>query len=208
MSSNGILVIVLGGSFLAVGVHLFLWSRRTRTRFRRFARERRLLYIPTDREGLEERLQQTFGLNREDAGRRGFSQVSDLIPFEGGVLFRMVQILDMTRFTTAANAHAAHAAIMVDVPQATNLRGIFQKVPGDGLRQRFPLEGTDQSTAVSALLQSLDAPTPAQTLTISFAKGRALAYLEPSLVGSVTLEHLDFLLRLGQALSKQTAASN
>lgn len=204
MSSDWILVLVLVGAFLAVGIHLILWSRRTRARYRRFARERRLVYSPTDREGLEQRLEETFGLKQEDGGIRGFSRVRDLIPFDGGVLFRMVQILDMTRFTTSENAHAALAAVMADAPQARNLRGIFQLIPGSGIRQCFPLEGTDQSTAVLALLQSIDAASPPCTLTISFAHGKALAYPEPTLVGSVTFEHLDFLLRLGQALSGKT----
>lgn len=203
MSSNLILALVLGGAFLAVGIHLFLWSRRTRARFQKFAREKRLVYTPSDREGFEEKLNSTFGLAADDGGVRGFSRVRDLIPFEGGSLFRMIEVMDLTRFSTAENTHSARAAVMADAPQAGNLRGIFQLIPGSGMRQRFPLEGTDQSTAALALLQSIDADRPPCTLTMTFADGKALAYLEPLVVGSVTQEHLDFLLRLGQTLANR-----
>ena len=199
MDNNILVFAILGVAFVAVGIHLFLYSRRVSRRIRRYAEGRGLSYRPRDDEGLETTINDNFEIP-EKGLTQNFGRLRDTVRFDDSVLFRAVELLDLNPWGSAANPHAARVAVLFDLDGAPD--GIFTISPSLAVNRRYPLEGTDQSGRLAELLRTPAVEPPPHPLTISLRNGRAIAYLEPLVAGSVKETHLDYLTALPGRLQK------
>lgn len=199
MDNNVLVFSILGLAFVGVGVHLFLYSRRVSRRIRSFAETHGLTYHPRDNEGLESNINETFAL-RETGLEQNFSRIRDIVRFDGGVLFRATELLDLNPYGSATDPHAARVAVMFDLANAPE--GIFIISPSLEVRQRYPLEGPDNTNRIAEVFRFPEFEPPPHPLAVSLKNGRALAYLEPLVVGSVSEADLEYLIRLAGHLQK------
>lgn len=195
--SEGVLVfVILTAAFVAVGIHLFLWSRRVTGRIRRFAGARGLKYEARDRGSLEARVNTAVALDESGLTRR-FGQVGDLVRLPGGVLFRAVEFRDLNPHASSGYGQHARTAVLFDAPAAP--AGIFSVTPLLEVRQEYPFNQSSAG-ALQAYVQQARLPRPPAPLSLTFMRGQALAYLEPFVSGSLTDEHLEYLAALPDLL--------
>jgi hypothetical protein len=197
MDNNVLVFSILGVAFVAVGVHLILYARRVSRRLRRYADSHGLIWHARDREDLESQINETFDLP-ETGLVQNFGRVRDVIRFDAGTLFRATELLDLTPHGSATNPHSSRVAVLFDLAGAPE--GIFMVSPSLEVRQRYPLEGRDETQRVAGLFRSPGVPAPPHPLALSLRDGRALAYLEPLVAGSVSDSDLDYLMRLARGL--------
>lgn len=198
MEGNPIVFVLLGLAFAAVGVHLFLYSRRRAGVVRDFARSRGYPWRAGDDGSLEQGLQQAFRIEKPGCVR-AFDQPRDIVSIPGGTLFRAVELLDLNPHNSVYDSH--HARVAVFLPHAPPWAGIFLVMPNLEVRQRFPTEGASNAERVAALLEEARAPRPPHPLSLTFMRGRGLAYLRPTVVGSVDAADLAYLTDLADRLS-------
>ena len=199
MDDNVLVFSILGVAFAAVGVHLYFYSRRLSRRIRNYAARHGLDYHAADRDNLETRLNETFDLP-ETGLVQNFGRIKDVVHFDGGVLFRTVELLDLNPYASASNPHNARAAVLFDCSGGPE--GIFSISPTLEVRQRYPLEGEDKTNKVAELFRGAGAERLPHPLSISLADGRAVAYLEPLVAGSMMETDLDYLIGLAGRLRR------
>lgn len=191
MHGNMWVFVILGVAFAAVGVHLVLWSRRQSSRIENFARSHGLGYEARDSAGHLEREVNSCVALEEPGLARAFDRFRDLVSLNGGKLFRAVELLDLNPWGDTENTHQARTAVFFDAPHYP--AGIFSVTPTLAVEQRYP---RNQSAAnqVRALLERASVRPPPCPLSLTLMRGHGLAYLEPTMVGSLTEEHLRYLV--------------
>lgn len=195
-SGNMLVFVILAVAFAAVGVHLFLWSRRKSRLLRRFAEDNGLEYRREDAGELERLVNDCMALEDDGMGR-AFGQVGDIVRLDGGVLFRGVEALDLVPWGNPQNTH--HARTAITFPADVSAFGLFFVETNGAVRQRYPADGAD-ADAVSALLAESGVAPPPCPLSLTLMRNRAVAYLEPRVTGSVNREHLHYLVELMRRL--------
>lgn len=199
MDNNTLLFSILGLAFAGVGIHLYLYSRRVSRRIRQFARDRGLTWRPRDDENLEATINTAFDLP-ETGLVQNFSRIRDIVRFDDSVLFRGTELLDLTPYGSATNPHASRVTVLFDLTGVPE--GIFMVMPSLEVRQRYPLEGPNNSDTIAGIFRSPEIEPPPHPLSLSLKNGHALAYLEPLVVGSVSDTDLEYLIKLTENLQK------
>lgn len=198
MEGNLLVLIVLGGAFGLVGVHLVLYSRRQSRLVRRFAESRSYSYSERDDGRLERELRDGFEL-RESACRRAFSRIRDVVSLERGELFRAVELLDLSPYGSAEDSHRARTAVRF--PAGSLAAGIFHVAQDLAIRQRYPRNDRSQAAEVAGLLHSAGVACPPHAMSLTLSRGQGIAYLEPLVTGSLNEDHLSYLVDLASRLS-------
>lgn len=205
VDNNLLLFAGLGGAFAAVGIHLALYSRRKTRLFKRFAQSRGYRYRDRDDGSLEAQLGRVFEI--EDFGcTRVFGQVRDVVSLPSGTLFRAVELLDLNPHAQTENPHHARAAVLFSC--AAEWSGIFVVTSDLAVRQQHPRGGGPAADAVATLFEQAGGGAPPHPLSLTFMRGHGLAYLEPTVTGSVTEAHLAYLADLAARLSDHASESS
>lgn len=197
---DSLVFVLLGMAFAAVGVHLFFYSRRRASLVRDFARSRGYSWQARDDGSLEADLQRSFRLEQSGCVR-AFDRPRDIVSVPGGTLFPAIELLDLNPYASVYDSH--HARVAIALPDAPPWEGIFLVMPDMEIRQRFPLDGPRNEARTLALLEQEQVPPPPRPLSITFMRGRGLAYLRPTVVGSVDRSDLAYLADLADRLSRR-----
>lgn len=193
-----IVFVFLGVAFAAVGLYLVLYARRRAGTVRDFARSRGYPWRARDDGSLEEELQEAFRID-EPGCVRTFDRPRDVVSIPGGTLFRAVELLDLNPHASVYDSHQARVAVLL--PEGPDFEGIFMVTSDLEVRQRYPREETSGGAGVVALLKDAGVRAPPHPLSLTFMRGRGLAYLQPAVVGSVDAQGLAYLADLAERLS-------
>jgi hypothetical protein len=202
VEGNLLVLLLLGGAFGLVGVHLVLYSRRQSRLVRRFAESRSYRYSERDDGRLERELSGGFEL-RESACRRAFSRIRDVVFLDCGELFRAVELLDLSPHGTTENSHRARTAVRF--PAGSAPAGIFHVAPDLEVHQRYPRNDRSCAGDVAGLLRRAGIGCPPHPLSLTLVRGQGVAYLEPLVTGSLKEDHLSYLADLASRLSSTPA---
>lgn len=203
MHSDFRVFVYLGIAFAAVGVHLFFYSKRQHRCIRRFASAEGYAYRTRDDGSLARRLDEAFGI-AEGGCARAFERIRDVVALSGGEIFRCVELLDLTSYASVQNPRHARVAVRISAP--SELHGIFHITSEFGVHQRYPTGSQSAAPHVQRYLVSANIAHPPHPISLSFANGQVLAYLEPAVAGSVTESDLCYLADMAAQLSQQAVA--
>lgn len=204
MNSDLIVFIILGIAFVAVALHLVLYSRRRSATLRRFADLHGYPYEVQDNGTLERQLGNAFGI-QESQCARAFGQVGDIVSFPDGIIFNAVELLDLNPHGSAANSHHPRTAVLFSV--SSKWFGIFHVTPGGLVHARYPQGAAEEGKAVQEFVQRVKMAKPPCPMSLTLMHGLALAYLEPAVVGSVKSGHLDYLADVAACFARHGVKS-
>lgn len=180
--------------FIAVGIHLFLYSRRRKKLLERFANSNHLSFKPELQAKLQNILDISFHL-KQDGLSRSFDQLSSIIFDDSIWVFRSVELLDLNAYGQSYSPHSPRVIALFEVPQS--LEEFFLLDKSMNITTRLP-GSTVPTSKVTGLvkecfIQDNQLPHP---LSISFSKGHGLIYFEPLVVGGETLSDINSLYRI------------
>jgi len=190
---------ILVPAFLLVGLWLIYYNMKKSELLRRFAAKRGLAYSKKA-PGLDEELDRVFRLETPFA--RAFMLVRDVITDGRTRLMRLTELLDLSPYGTPQNTHFRRIPVYFPAPAGPDLiLGFNHGVPGGSGEPRvmYPV-GTDVSgdERVKRLQELVSKMPPPHPLTVTLMGGRALAYLEPLMVGSEGESEADYLLEFAR----------
>jgi len=186
---------ILIPAFLLVGLWLIYYNRKKSEMMRMFAAKRGLKYSRRS-PGLDDELDRVFRLETPFA--RAFMLVKDVITDGPVRLMRLTELLDLSPYGTSQNTHFRRLAAYFPGPAGPDLILGFRH-GGPDPRVMYPV-GTNVSgdERVKRLLELVSESPPPHPLTITLMGGRALAYLEPLMVGSEGEPEADYLLKFAK----------
>jgi hypothetical protein len=189
---------ILAPIFVAVGVYLLWYSRRSRRLVQEFARARSLRYRPNDDGQLAAALDAALSLEQPGLVR-SFGQIRDIVSDKDSViLFRTVELLDLSPYGSSTTPHHSRVAVTYDVAQGHDL---FALVSPDLHCQSMLGSESGATAKVVAILQGvLKERPPRCPLSVTLKRGRGLIYLEPRVTGSVRPEDLEYLIATARSL--------
>ncbi len=195
---NPLVWFILIFAFLAVGIHLFIYSKKRRSMLKGFSQSRGLHYTPDDHGRLETELNRKLALD-ESGLVRSFMKIKDIVSDGEISLFRCIELLDLNPYGTVASPHQNHICVSLEVPVVINLFFITNK---EGHTNNiYPKDkNLFEDTFFLQLQPLIEQNLPKESVTISFRRGRAIIYLNPLVVGGEKEEDLDYLLSLGKAI--------
>lgn len=197
ISGNTLVFAILGIAFAAVGVHLFLWSRKRSRQIRRFAVDNHLAYRAKDTIGIQQLVNEAVEIEEYHMGRR-FDRVRDVVEFGHGTIFRAVEALDLVPWGEPQNTH--HVRTAITFPTAAEMSGIFLIDTDGSVHQRYPVDA-DDNDRLHVVLADAGVPRPPWPLSLTIMQGRVVACLEPTVTGALDDEHLRYLVELGRCLA-------
>lgn len=204
MHGDHLVFVFLGVAFAAVGLHLAVYSRRRSGVFRRFAAARGYPHTERDDGSLERQLDRAFEIS-EPGCARAFSQVRDIVCLPIGKLFRAVELIDLNPHASAESPHHARAAVVF--PGTPEWSGVFHVTSDLRVHQRYPREPDPATDRLPGLLRQVGIALPPHPLSLTFMRGQGLAYLEPTLTGSITETHLTYLSDLAERFAHHFSGS-
>jgi hypothetical protein len=198
VEGNPFVLVILAVCFAAVVAFWFFWSRNQSRVVRRYAESKGLVHHDRDPEGLEARVNACVAL--DDANlTRTFSRFGDIVSLGRGTLFRAVELLDLNPYGRADYANRSRVGVWFRCP--FQHEGFFLVTPALGVHQRYP-EEPDHTEDVRGRLEAARVAPPPCTLSLTLMRDHAVAYLEPTVTGTVTAAHLDYLAGLVNALAR------
>jgi hypothetical protein len=187
--------------FVAVGVYLIWYSRRTRRLVVDFARGKGLQYHQSDGGQLAGVLDSALSLEQPGLVR-SFDRIRDIVYDQDTIaLFRTVELLDLNPHGTSESTHHSRVAVTFEVPQQHDLFALVS--PDLGCRSRLGSASGVPEEAVGMIRNALQGRPPRCPLSVTLKRGRGLVYLEPLVTGSVRSEDLDYLIAVGRAIRKE-----
>jgi hypothetical protein len=189
---------ILAPLLLGLALYLLWYTRRTRQLIAQFTGTHGLTYRKVDDGELGSALDAAFGL--EGPGQiRTFGQIRDIVDTKDGiVLFRTVELLDLSAHGTSQSTHYSRVAVTYP---ASAEHDLFVLVgPNLECRSRFGGDSRVPESAVGVIRSSLDGWTPRCPMSLTLNKGRGVMYLEPLVTGAVRAEDLDYLVAAGRRL--------
>jgi hypothetical protein len=193
---------ILGIAIVALGIHLFLYSKRQSRRMRQFAAVRGYPYTARDDGTVARHLEQAFRIE-ERGCVRAFGRLKDIVAIPNGEIFRTVELLDLNPHGSVQNSH--HLRVGVRFSGLPDGYGIFHITPDLVVHRRYPLENGPGNESIRGYLSAAGISEPPCPLSLTIARGQALAYLEPVVVGSLAQSDLDYLAELAARLSRGDA---
>ena len=204
MNGDPLVFILLGAAFAAVGLHLVVYSRRRSRVVRRFADTRGYPHRERDDGSLGRQLERAFEIE-EPGCARAFSQVRDIVCLPIGTLFRVVELIDLNPRASVQSPHHARTAVIF--PGTPEWSGVFHVTSDLEVHQRYPREPGPATARLPNLLQHVGIASPRHPLSLTFMRGQGLAYLEPTVTGSVTEAHLTYLADLARRFADHFSGS-
>jgi hypothetical protein len=200
-SSDSLVFWILIPLFLAIGVHLILYTRRRRKMLETFARAQHLRIRPERRQEIEDALNRCFSLEQPGLTRH-FGPLSSLIDGGATWIFRAAELLDLDPYGS---------------PSTTNFYRIaaFFPVAGSVQDQFFLLDkhmrphrmGSDKSPLNPEIVEmtkhiwrNCSARHP---LSITLARGYGLIYFEPFVVGGETVGDITSLYCIAKSMHEK-----
>lgn len=197
MSEGELTFWILAPIFLALGVYLFIYGRRRSAMMQRFARANGLSHESRPSDEFEDKLSKTFRIEEPGLGR-AFSSVRDLIGDGRVRLFKCIEAHDLNPCGDAESSHSTRIAVLFSVDRAHEHWSWYER-GGRRLESSVPAEFADPAVARD-LEVILRAHPPQHPLSVTFARGKGLAYLQ-LFYGSEKESDLYYLLKLGRALA-------
>jgi len=200
MSSQGnpMVLVILIPVFLAVGIHLLIYSQKRKSMLKAFAQKKGLKYTPEDTEQLEEILNKKLAI--EGTGLvRSFGQIKDIVSDGEISLFRCIELLDLNPYRDAANTHQNHICVSFNVPEVIDLFFVTTK---EGIHTNlYPKDkNIEENEYFLKLKSTIENNLPKNKVIISFRHGKAVLYISPLVTGGETEKDLEYLVALGKAI--------
>ena len=177
--------------FIAVGIHLALYSRRRKKIFKKFAVSHHLSFKPELQRKLQNILDTSFHLKQEGLSR-SFGQLSNIL-FNGSIwIFRAVELLDLDPNSQPYSTHFPRVVALFKAP--LSLEEFFLLDKSLDITTRLP-DSPVPSSEVTGCVEdcfNLHNPLP-HSLSVSFSGGYGLVYFEPLIVGGETLSDINSL---------------
>lgn len=184
--------------FLALALYLIWYSRRTRRLISDFARAKNLRYRRGDDGRLAAALDEA--LRFEQPGLvRSFGQIRDIVYDDDTVvLFRTVELLDLSPYGSSQTTHQSRVATTFEVSDRYDLFVLVH--PDLHWQSRLGSGSAVPKEDVAVIRGVLEKRPPRCPLSVTLKRGRGLVYLEPRVTGSVKSKDLDYLIATGQGL--------
>jgi hypothetical protein len=191
---------ILGAVFVALGVYLFIYSRRRGRLMRDFAIMRGLSYAARDDDGLEQELERVLDYSIPGIAR-SFFRIRDIIQGAGITMFRGTELLDLTPYGKSQNTHFGRIAAYFDIGSDSDVYVTF--MPDGGYRDRHPAGGNPEEAAGFAVLKTAIGEEPlSHPFSATLRGGKALLYFEPTF-GSEKPDDLQQLYELAHELKQK-----
>jgi hypothetical protein len=200
MTSGAMTFWILTPIFLAVGLHLILYSRRRKKMLASFAKTHQLNIRPEREKELQGVLDTCF--SSEDAEMlRTFGQLSSLVEGESIFLFRTVEVLDIKPHIQSYDTHFARIVALFDVSADYDEFFLLDK----SLRamKRRP-EYKDSDPKIIEISKQVTASCEGRhTLSITLRRGKGLIYFEPLVTGGETINDVNSLYCIAKKMRKK-----
>ena len=184
--------------FLAVGVHLMIYSSKRRKMLKKFAQKNNLKPVSQDNNDLEIQLNKKLAI-KENGFLRTFMKIKDIIGDGEVFLFRGIELLDLNPYGNPETTHQNHIYISFDVPEKIDLFFIMDK--NSKVINLYPkdkeLEKDEYFKKIKHIIQK---QTNKKNITVSIGGGKALLNTNPLVTGKETEEDLKYLLVCGKAI--------
>jgi hypothetical protein len=184
--------------FLAVGLYLVWYSRRTRRMISDFASAKNLTYHGGDDGQLAAVLDEALRFERPGVVR-SFGQIRDIVYDDDTVvLFRTVELLDLSPYGSSQSTHQGRVAATFEVSDRHDLFVLVH--PDLQCQSRVGSESAIPEEDVATIRGALEKRPPRCPLSVTLKRGRGLVYLEPRVTGNVKPEDLNYLIATGRDL--------
>jgi hypothetical protein len=192
------IVWILVPIFVGVGLYLIWYSRRTRRMILDFARAKNLRYRGGDGGQLAAALDEAMRFERPGLVR-SFGQIRDMVYGDDTVvLFRTVELLDLSFYGPSQNTHQGRVAATFEVSDRHDLFVLVH--PDLRCQSRLGSESAVAEGDIAIIRGVLEERRPRCPLSVTLKRGRGLVYLEPRVTGSVKSEDFDYLIATGRDL--------
>ncbi len=187
--------------FLAVGVHLVIYSNKRKKMLEKFAKKNNLKEVSKDNKSLEAQLNQRHAI-KENGFLRTFMKIRDIIGDGDIFLFRGIELLDLNPYGNPETSHQNHIYISFDVPEEIDLFFIMDK--NGKVSNLYPkdkvVEKDEYFKKIRPVIQN---QIYKKSITISLRGGKALINTNPLVTGKETEEDLEYLLVCGRAIKSK-----
>ncbi|MFC1743042.1 hypothetical protein ACFL35_03535 [Candidatus Riflebacteria bacterium] len=188
--------------FLAVGIHLFLWSRKRNKMIREFYQKKGMKLCEGEESVLEKKLNEAFGLEELNGQYRLFSSVRN-IATDGTITF--FSFTEYCRnFAGIGQKGTSHPFIGATFSAAVDKNICFYRNhDGECKTDYISGENSEEDFALSTVRKLLQAEPPDPSnwgIRVSFAPGVILLYLRPGVVGCEKEEDLDYMYKIGKKI--------
>jgi len=203
MTSGAMTFWILTPIFIAVGIHLILYSRRRKKMLELFAKKHQLNIRPEREKEVQGVLDACF--SSEDAEMlRTFGQLSSLVEGETIFLFRTVELIDIKPHIKSYDTHFSRIAALFNVSEDydefflldKSLRAMNRRPESKGPDPKI-IEFSKKITA------SCEGRHP---LSITLRRGHGLIYFEPLVTGGETINDVNSLYCIAKKMQKKLAA--
>jgi len=200
MTSGAMTFWILTPIFIAVGIHLILYSRRRKKMLELFAKKHQLNIRPEREKEVQGVLDACF--SSEDAEMlRTFGQLSSLVEGEAVFLFRTVELLDIKPHIKSYDTHFARIVALFDVSADYDEFFLLDK----SLRamKRRP-ESKDPDPKIIEISKQIAASCEGRhTLSITLGRGKGLIYFEPLVTGGETINDVNSLYCIAKKMREK-----
>lgn len=190
---------VLVPVFVFVGGWLFMRARRRSRMLADFARRHAFTLRP-ETEEIEARLNHAFMLDAPLI--RVFSRVRDVVDAGNVQVFRVTELVDRHPTRQVDNSHFGRIAALFETPENADVDVLIKP---DGVINMHPENRPPREDPAYEAVDRViaDAP-PRNPLSVTFRRGRGLAYFQPLVVGGETLEDVEYLYSFADRVAEGT----
>lgn len=198
---SGVLVFwILVPLFVAVGLHLILYSRRRKKILAVFANEHQFFINPEYEKELQMKLDNCFTLEGEGLVR-SFGQLSSLVEGESVWLFRAVELLDVNPHAQSCSTHFNRIAAIFDLSNDHDEFFLLDK--SMQASQKLPKSKPANPEIIEIAKQTVVSCEARHTLSITLKHGHGLIYFEPLVTGGETNADVNSLYCIAKTMSEK-----
>lgn len=193
---------ILVPAFAAVGLYLLWFARRRGRMLATFAEAHGHRPAPERTEEVQRTLDGAFAL--EEKGLvRSFGQLASVVEAGPILVFRAVELLDLSPHGQSQSTHFSRIAAFFEVKE--HLDAFFLLDRSGQVRPLLP-GGSAPASEVAALARRLASEGGARhALSITLARGHGLVYFEPLVTGGEKPRDLESLLAIAQGMREELA---
>ena len=189
--------------FVAVGIHLVLYSRRKRKMLEAFANSHQLCISPESKEELQKTLENHFSLKQEGLVR-SFEQLSSIVDGGSIWIFRVVELLDLDPHAQSSSAHFSRIVALFEV--AGKYDEFFIHDRSMQVKNRVSGSNPPSPLVTKITNQTASSCNARHPLSVTLAHGRGLVYFETLVTGGETMSDIDSLYCIARKLGQELGA--